>query len=183
MSEENDVHEAVEETSTSETPQPRAPGVEELQQQLEQLYEKIEEQRDQQLRLQAELENGRRRAARDVENAHKYALEKFAVELLPVCDSLELALEAIGNDGHVEKLREGTELTLKMLVSTMEKFAIREVYPLHQPFNPDLHQAMSMQESAEHGANTVLHVMQKGYTLNDRLIRPALVIVAKTPAG
>lgn len=158
-----------------------APEVKDLQLQLEDARTKVDEHWNQILRLQAELENGRRRAERDVENAHKYALERFAQDLLPVKDSLELALAAIGSDSALDQLREGTQLTLKMLTQAMEKYGIKEVNPVGQPFNPELHQAMSMQESAEQAPNTVLTVMQKGYTLNERLIRPALVVVAKAP--
>lgn len=154
-----------------------------LQLQLEDARNKADEHWNQVLRLQAELENGRRRAERDVENAHKYALDRFAQDLLPVRDSLELALAAIGSDSALDQLREGTELTLKMLTQAMEKYGIKEVNPLGQPFNPDMHQAMSMQESSEQAPNSVLVVMQKGYTLNERLIRPALVVVAKAPAA
>ena len=154
--------------------------LEELEQMLEEARNKAAENWDQLLRVQAELENSRRRAQRDVENAHKFALEKFALELLPVRDSLEMGLEAASaEDVGIEKLREGTELTLKMLSNAMEKFGINEINPVGEPFNPELHQAMSMQESTEHEPNTVTAVMQKGYLLNDRLIRPAMVIVCK----
>ena len=137
------------------------------------------------LRSQAEMENLRRRGEKDLESAHKYALEKFANELLPVKDSLELGLAAVeeNSDEAVEKLREGTELTLKMLASALEKFGVKEINPVGEAFNPDLHQAMTMQESAEAAPNTVLLVMQKGYTLNERMIRPALVVVSKAPAA
>ncbi len=139
---------------------------------------------EQLLRSQAELENLRRRSERELENAHKYALERFAQELLPVRDSLEMGLSAVPTtQGQAEKLREGTELTLRMLTSAMEKFGITEVHPKGASFNPEHHQAMSMQENAEVAPNTVLAVMQKGYLLNDRLIRPAMVVVAKPPAG
>lgn len=150
---------------------------------LEDARNKADEHWNQVLRVQAEMENARRRAERDVENAHKFALERFSQDLLPVKDSLELGLAAAGEDAAVEKLREGTELTLKMLTQVMEKFGIKEVNPVGQPFNPELHQAMSMQPSDSQPANTVLVVMQKGYTLNDRLMRPALVVVAKAPAA
>lgn len=160
-----------------------APEMKDLHLQLEDARSKADEHWNQVLRLQAELENGRRRAERDVENAHKYALDRFAQDLLPVRDSLELALAAIGPDSALDQLREGTELTLKMLTQAMEKYGIKEVNPVGQPFNPDMHQAMSMQESAAQAPNTVLAVMQKGYTLNERLIRPALVVVAKAPAA
>lgn len=154
--------------------------VEELALMLEEARNKASENREQVMRVQAELENSRRRAERDVENAHKYALEKFALELLPVKDSLEMGLAAAsGEDANIEKLREGTELTLKMLSNAMEKFGIAEVNPAGEPFNPELHQAMTMQESDEHEPNSVTAVMQKGYLLNDRLIRPAMVVVCK----
>ncbi|MDH5359998.1 MAG: nucleotide exchange factor GrpE [Gammaproteobacteria bacterium] len=136
------------------------------------------------LRSQAELDNVRRRAEKDLESAHKFGLEKFANEMLPVKDSLELGLAAVeeNSDEAVEKLREGTELTLKMLTSALEKFGIKEINPVGEAFNPEQHQAMTMQESAEAAPNTVLVVMQKGYLLNERVMRPALVVVSKTPA-
>jgi len=136
------------------------------------------------LRTQAEMENLRKRAEKDLENAHKYALEKFSLELLPVKDSLELGLAAVEEnpDEAVAKLKEGTELTLKMLGAAMEKFGIVEINPVGEAFNPEQHQAMTMQESAEAKPNSVLSVMQKGYALNERVIRPALVVVAKAPA-
>ncbi len=132
------------------------------------------------LRSRADMENLRRRAERDVENAHKFALEKFSQELLPVVDSLELGIAAVNGDGdELQKLLEGMELTLKMLLSTLEKFGIKQLVPVGEKFDPERHQAMSMQESAEHEPNTVMAVMQKGYVLNDRLVRPAMVVVAK----
>jgi molecular chaperone GrpE len=159
-----------------------APEAQELHLMLEDARNKADEHWNQLLRVQAEMENLRRRAERDVESAHKYALEKFAAALLPVKDSLEMGLNAAsGGEGEVlTRLKEGTELTLKMLAAALEKFGIKEVEPVGQPFNPDLHQAMTMQPSADHPANTVLAVMQKGYTLNDRLLRPAMVVVSKS---
>jgi len=161
-------------------------GNNELQLMLEDARSKADEHWDQLLRANAELENTRRRARQDVENAHKFALEKFAIELLPVRDSLEMGLAAASTDsedtGDNEKaaqLAEGTQLTLKMLTATMEKFGIKEIDPQGEPFNPETHQAMSMQESSEHQPNTIMMVMQKGYQLNDRLLRPAMVVVAK----
>lgn len=159
-----------------------APSVEALQGLLEEARAKAERHWEQLLRLQAEMENSRRRAERDVENAHKYALERFAAELLPVRDSLEMGLTAAGGE-NVAKLREGMELTLRMLTLAMEKFGIRAVEPVGEPFNPSLHQAMTMQEAADKAPNTVLMVMQKGYTLNERLLRPAMVVVSRAPAG
>lgn len=155
---------------------------EELVLMLEDARSKADEHWNQFLRANAELENTRRRARQDVENAHKFSLERFALELLPVKDSLEMGLAAADDSEAVKQLREGTELTLKMLTSAMEKFGITEVDPVSQPFNPELHQAVAMQESAEHPANTVISVMQKGYRLNDRLIRPAMVVVSKASA-
>ncbi len=151
----------------------------ELQLLLEDARAKADQHWEQLLRLQAELENTHRRSKRDIENAHKFGLEKFAAELLPVKDSLELGLSAAADSDSDEKLREGTELTLKMFTTVLEKFGIKEVDPTGESFNPDLHQAMTMQESAEHKSNVVIAVMQKGYTLNDRLIRPAMVVVSK----
>lgn len=162
---------------------------EEISLMLEDARAKADEHWNQLLRANAELENTRKRARQDVENAHKFALEKFALELLPVKDSLEMGLAAASTDtedstGKEEgetaaQLLEGTELTLKMLSSAMEKFGIVEIDPSGEPFNPDTHQAMSMQESEEHEPNTVMMVMQKGYQLNERLIRPAMVVVSK----
>ena len=132
------------------------------------------------LRTEAEKENIRKRAERDVESAHKYGVEKMANELLAVRDSLELGLDAARQeDADIAKVREGTELTLRMLTQAMEKFGIEEIDPQGQKFDPELHQAMSMQEAEGHESNTVFQVMQKGYRLKERLLRPALVMVAK----
>ena len=141
--------------------------------------DKADEHWDQCLRLQADIENLRKRRERDVANAHKFALEKFAVDLLPVRDSLEMGLAAAADSGDAAKLKEGSELTLKMLVSAMEKYNIQEVNALNEQFNPEYHEAMSMQEREDVPPNTVVTVVQKGYLLNDRLIRPAMVIVSK----
>jgi len=183
MSEENKPEQPAPATPDAGQPQENAPASapEEMQRLLEDARAKADKHWDQCVRLQAEMENMRRRAERDVEASHKFALERFAQELLPVRDSLELGLNA-GTD-NVEKLREGTELTLRMPTSAMEKYGVKLVDPVGQPFNPALHQAVSMQESADKAPNTVLMVMQKGYTLNDRLIRPAMVIVSRGPAG
>jgi molecular chaperone GrpE len=151
-----------------------------LETQLAEAQAKAEENWDQALRVKAEMENMRRRSERDVENAHKYALERFTQELLPVIDSLEMGTHAATAEGAtLEKLQEGTELTLKMLLSVIDKFGIQAVHPEGEPFDPELHQAMSMLESPEHAPNTVMNVMQKGYLLNERLIRPAMVVVSK----
>jgi molecular chaperone GrpE len=137
---------------------------------------------DQVVRLQAEMDNLRKRAERDLANAHKFALERFASELLPVKDSLEMGLAAFtAENADPEKLKDGVELTLQMLTAAMEKSAITEVNPENERFNPEFHQAMSMQERADVEPNTVVTVVQKGYLLHDRLIRPAMVIVSKAP--
>jgi molecular chaperone GrpE len=157
-------------------------NTEELLKQLDEANAKADEYRDQLLRTQAELENQRKRAERDLENAHKYALEKIANELLGVRDSLELGIEAAHGEADAEKIREGTELTLKMLVQVMDRFDIVALDPVGEKFDPELHQAMSMQPSDEYPLNTVISVMQKGYTLNGRLIRPAMVVVSQGQA-
>ncbi len=136
--------------------------------------------KDQELRTQADMQNVRRRAEMDVEKAHKFALEKFTNELLPVMDSLERAIEASqSDDDAVKALREGVEMTLNMFVSGLEKFKVEQVSPVGEAFNPELHQAMSMVPNPDVPANHVMAVMQKGYTLHGRLIRPAMVIVSQ----
>jgi molecular chaperone GrpE len=153
-----------------------------LEAELEQARRELEEQQEQVLRVRADMDNLRKRTSRDLENAHKFALERFALELLPVRDSLELGLDAASADNaDVAKLHEGSELTLKMLTTALEKSGIVEVAPDGDKFNPDLHQAMSTQPSSEVEPGQVITVFQKGYTLNDRLLRPALVIVSAAP--
>jgi len=149
---------------------------------LEDARGKADEHWDQCLRLQAELDNLRKRSERDLGNAHKYALERFASELLPVRDSMEMGLSAFdAENADLTRLREGVELTLQMLTGAMARFEILEVDPQGEPFNPEFHQAMSIQESAAVAPNTVVTVVQKGYTLNGRLLRPAMVVVSKAP--
>ncbi len=136
------------------------------------------ENRDLYMRALAEMENMRKRAARDLEQAHKYALEKFGQDLINVKDSLELGLQA-AQGTNAESLLAGTEATLQLLNKAFERAGILAVEPLDQPFNPEFHEAIVTQESAEHPANTVLQVIQKGYQLNGRLLRPARVIVSR----
>ncbi len=140
---------------------------------------KADEHWDQCLRLQAEIDNLRKRHERDLANAHKFALERFANELLPVKDSLEMGLQAADENADVARLKEGSELTLKMLASALEKNNIKEINPLNEQFNPEYHEAMSMQERQDVPPNTVVTVVQKGYLLNERLVRPAMVIVSR----
>ncbi len=137
------------------------------------------------LRARAELANLQRRAERDLENAHKYALEKFVNELLPVLDSLELGIEAAskGAEDAVERLHEGVELTLKMFLTAVGKFGVRQINPQGERFDPALHQAMATQPAPGVEPNHVLMVYQKGYTLNDRLVRPAMVVVSAPDSG
>lgn len=153
-------------------------SIEGLMAELEQARARAAELQDQALRVSAEMQNVRRRAERDVENAHKYALEKFSTDLLPVVDSLERGLQAAGTDESTQGVREGVELTLRILTDVLRKYGVDAVESVGQPFNPQLHEAMSMVPSPDHAPNTVMAVLQKGYTLNGRLVRPAMVIVA-----
>ncbi|NGZ13207.1 nucleotide exchange factor GrpE [Vibrio aestuarianus] len=141
---------------------------------------KIQEQQDTVLRAKAEVENMRRRSEAEIDKARKYALSRFAEELLPVLDNLERAIQAADADNEVIKpLVEGVELTHKTFVGVIEKFGLKEINPEGEVFNPEFHQAMSIQESADHEPNTVMFVMQKGYELNGRVVRPAMVMVSK----
>ena len=144
---------------------------------LEQAESKAAENWERYLRTAAELENVRKRAARDVENAHRFALERFGRELLAVKDSLEMGLAAAEN-ASVESLLEGSEATLKILGGTMQQFGIEELDPAGEPFDPEFHEAISMQPSADVEPGSVATVVQKGYSLNGRLLRPAMVVVA-----
>jgi molecular chaperone GrpE len=140
----------------------------------------VADQKDSVIRAKAEVDNVRRRAAQDVEKARKFALEKFAAEMLSTVDNLERALQNIDKDDESNTaIIEGIELTYQGLLASLEKFAIQAIDPQDQPFNPELHQAMSMQEIEGVAPNTVIAVMQKGYELNGRLIRPAMVMVSK----
>ena len=152
---------------------------------LEDARAKADEHWNQCLRLQAEIENLHKRNQRNLENAHKYALEKFAGELLPVRDSLEMGIAAATQGESVDpaKLIEGSDLTLRMLESAMEKFGVTEVNPQGERFDPQFHEAMSIQPRNDIEPNTIVTVIQKGYLLNDRLIRPAMVIVSKAAPG
>ena len=152
--------------------------------QIEMLEEELEKARDQVLRAQADSQNALRRAEQDVEKARKFALERFSGELLPVVDNLERALEAINSDEPaLSSITEGVDLTLKSFVDALRKFHIEQLDPLGEPFDPQHHQAMSIIENPDAEPNTVLAVMQKGYTLNGRLVRPAMVMVSKAPTA
>lgn len=150
-----------------------------LKQEIEVLKKQLEDNRDQAVRAQAELDNVRKRTLRDVENAHKYALDKFASDLLPVIDSMLLGIQAAENSESQDGLKEGMDLTLKMFADVLEKFGIKEVDSEGQKFDPEKHEAVSMQSLDGVEAGTVATVLQKGYELNGRLIRPAMVVVAQ----
>lgn len=139
---------------------------------------------DQIVRLNAEIENNRKRAQRDIENAHKYAVKNFVESLLPVTDSMELGLDASGNENaDLETIKQGMNMTLDLFLQTLDKNGISRLDPLGEKFNPEHHQAMTMQEQEDVEPNTVISVMQKGYLLNDRLIRPAMVVVSKAKSS
>lgn len=151
------------------------PAYEELEKKLTEAEQKATDYWNRILRMQAEADNLAKRAERDIGNAHKYALERFSNELLPIVDSLELCISNSKDDK--QAIVEGVELTLKMLLTVMNKFGIQQVNPVSEPFNPEYHQAISVQYDDNMEPGTVLSVLQKGYTLNQRLLRPALVIV------
>lgn len=173
-------NEAQESPSPEEQEAAAAAGEADRIQELEAL---AEERRDQALRAQAELENQRRRFERELENAHKYAMEKFASEMLEVCDSLEMGLQAARESQDVDRVIEGVELTLKNLHKVFDKFGIQAEEPTGERFDPERHQAMSMQEDPEQPPNTVVATMQKGYMLQDRVLRPAMVMVSRAPSS
>jgi len=135
------------------------------------------------LLAKAEVENIRRRTQKDIEKAHRFSVEKFAKEMLPVVDSLEMGLASVdASEGDVVAIKEGMELTHKQLLASLEKSGVKQINPEGESFNPDLHQAISMVPSPDHEPNTVIQVFQKGYTLNERLLRPAMVIVSQPQA-
>lgn len=180
---------------TEQTPPPADPVAElaalhgelaGLRQELEQSRQDLElarkEAAEATLRARADLDNTRRRLERDAENSRKFALEKFAGGLLAVVDSLERGLAATpAGDEALKPAREGLELTLKLLLDTLARFEVEQVDPQGQPFNPQLHEAMAQLPNGELAPNTVVDVMQKGYTLAGRLLRPALVAVSRAP--
>ena len=155
-------------------------SLEELKVELSKAKEQAHENWDKALRTQAEMENLKRRTQKDLEDAHKFALTNFAKEILPVFDSLVLGLQAATGDSEdVQKFREGSELTIKQFEALFTKFKIEAIDPLGEIFNAEQHQAMMMQELENAVPNTVINVFQKGYLLNGRLLRPAMVVVAK----
>ena len=179
---EADVEAAVEAAEQHEADQEQSPEAEiaMLYAELEAAKQTIADQKDSVVRAAADVDNIRRRAAQDVEKAHKFALEKFANELLPVIDNLERAIEFSDKENETLKpLLEGIDMTVKSFNDAVAKFGVEIVNPQGEQFNPEFHQAMSIQPSNDVSPNTVLAVMQKGYTLNGRLLRPAMVMVSK----
>ncbi|MDE0273670.1 MAG: nucleotide exchange factor GrpE [Gammaproteobacteria bacterium] len=164
-------------------PQADDEGASDLQAALEAAQDEVASLKDAALRAQADLENMRRRAARDVENAHKFALERFAESLLPVIDSLEKSVESAAEAADAAAVSEGVGLCLKLFLDTLARNGIEQVDPLGEPFDPSLSEAMAMVENPDAEPNSVMEVMQKGYALNGRLVRAAKVIVAKAPAA
>ena len=151
-----------------------------IERQLEKAQQTIKDYWEQIMRLRAEIENNRKRAERDIENAHKYATRSLLENLLPIVDSMEMGQAAAqAENATLESIREGSSLTMNMFVQVLEKHGLKQINPLGEKFDPEKHQAISMTESADAESNTVVEVMQKGFLLNDRLVRPAMVVVAK----
>ena len=176
------VEEVQQETTSTEDPLEEAIArVQELEEQLKaQVEENSKKEQDLLLRTRAEIDNMRRRSEQDVEKAHKFALEKFSKDILNTIDNLERALSTPANkeDESIKALFDGVELTLKELLSTVARFGVEPVGTVGETFNPDLHQAISMQPAEGFESNQITTVLQKGYTLNGRVIRPAMVMVA-----
>ncbi|MCI0652947.1 MAG: nucleotide exchange factor GrpE [Methylococcaceae bacterium] len=188
LSVEEDISGALEEPAESQPKpvehgsDPESVSAELLASQLDDARKEARDNWEQLLRARAELDNLRRRTQKELQDAHKFALERFAKELLPVLDSLEMGIEAASFDSAVNeivKLREGAELTLRQFKSVLEKFNIETLDPIGDVFNPERHQAMALEPNPEVDANTIIRVFQKGYLLNQRLLRPALVLVSQ----
>ena len=169
-----ELSEGVEATATDENEE------DSVEQQLEKTQEIVKDYWDQIMRLKAEMENNRKRAIRDVENAHKFALKNFTEALLPVIDSMEMGQQAAtAENATLESIVEGTNMTTTMFVQVLEKFGLKRLNPVGEKFDPEQHQAISMIEDENVESNHIISVMQKGFSLNERLVRPAMVIVAK----
>ncbi|MFG6176127.1 nucleotide exchange factor GrpE [Halomonas sp. THAF12] len=175
---EGELEDAVEQAEQGAEPVSDNPEAEVLAAKVEELEQALSDAKDQSLRAAAEAQNVRRRAEQETDKARKFALEKFVKELLPVVDSLEKALEAMGEDA-TEAHREGVSMTLKMQLDVLDKFGVEVVEPAGEPFDPQYHEAMAMVPNPELEPNTVMDVMQKGYLLNGRLVRPAMVVVSQ----
>jgi molecular chaperone GrpE len=167
------------ETAPEQEPEALDADIETLYQEIEFLKQQVAENLDKALRSQAEMENLRKRTAREIENAHKFGLDRFIRELLPVIDSLELGISASDNAEDIAGLREGMDLTLKKFRDVLSKSGIEVIDPQGEKFNPELHEAVSVTAAEGGQSGSVIAVMQKGYTLNGRLVRPAMVVVAQ----
>lgn len=167
---ETDIDEAAESTAEQE---------DQVAEQVQALEDEVAKLKDTMLREQAETQNIRRRLQQKAEDDRKRAIEKLVVELLPVIDNLERAIEAAGDNEHVKAYKEGVELTYKSFVDTLAKFNVQQLNPLGEPFDPQFHEALTMVVNPEMEPNSVMDVMQKGYVLNDRLVRAAKVVVTK----
>ena len=183
MSQSNDTPENMEEMTEADVENTEAQeetegevSIEEMHAQIEALQAKADKNWDTVLRMKADADNQRKRSDKQVEDAHKFAVKKFVEALLPVADSLEMGKVA---EGDIEKIREGIDMTMTMFESTLTKFGVESVNPIGEKFNPELHQAIAMQPSEEYEEGCVSVVMQKGYTLNGRIVRPAMVMVVK----
>ncbi len=153
---------------------------EDTEQQLLKAQATIKDYWDQIMRLKVEIENNIKRSSRDIENAHKFALRNFAESLLPILDSMEMGQQAAESDkASLSSIAEGSQLTMSMFVQALEKHGLKQLDPVGESFDPDQHQAISIVEDENAESNTVISVMQKGFSLNDRLVRPAMVVVAK----
>lgn len=183
--EESALDQADQSSASENAPEQEKTEVEQLQDQVEAAELAASQAKDDLLRVQAEMQNLRRRTEQDIEKAHKFGQEKLVAELLAVRDNLERALVSASDseDAVVKAIHEGVDLTLKSFVACFAKFNIEEVDPQGEPFDPLLHQAMSMQENPDVEPNTVIAVMQKGYSLHGRVIRPAMVMVSKGPSA
>lgn len=176
--------EATEQTELDEQTNEMITRIVELEAALEASEAKVAAQQEGVLRARADVENMRRRTEQEIDKARKFALERFANELLPVIDNMERAIELAEKDNEaIKPMLEGVELTLKTMKDAVDKFGLKELNPYGELFNPEYHQAMSIQESADHEPNTVMLVMQKGYELNGRVVRPAMVMVSKASSA
>lgn len=172
---------AAEESAEEQTLEQAEEAMEEdIEALLEEARKEAAAHKDLALRLQADMENLRRRTRMDVESAHKFALEKFVDSLVPALDSMEMGIEAAHKEeASIESIREGLEMTFKQMLDILQNFNVERIDPLNEAFDPQKHEALTMMPSEEHASNTVVTVVQKGYALNERLVRPARVIVAQ----
>lgn len=182
MTDEQTLAEQASETN-ADNQQATIESVDVAQERIAELEDQLAGEKENVLRAAAEVQNIRRRAEQDIEKAHKFALEKFATDLLAVLDSLERGIEVSDPaDEKIRPMREGMELTYKLFLDTLKRFQVERIDPLGQPFNPEQQQAMAMEESNQAEPNSVLKVFQCGYVMNGRLLRPAMVVVSKAPS-